>query len=229
MMRTKQLTQRPVEYYLGLSYPVTLYPDPTGGFTAEIKDLPGCLTQGETADEAMENIQDAKALWIETTYDDGKEIPVPSTDEQYSGKLLLRISRSLHRKLAEQAEQEGVSLNSHLGILLTESYQLKQDLLVISGLILRRNKKMAINCNGTKQGGAIILPEELQQCLDAMIPDGAETPIEITLPMTEEDREKLDEIAGKYVDDGELEKVLAEIYRLRDANVGTYDKIANGD
>lgn len=33
--------------YLKLIYPITLYPDSEGGYVAEIKDLPGCLTQGE--------------------------------------------------------------------------------------------------------------------------------------------------------------------------------------
>jgi antitoxin HicB len=64
--------------YLRLSYPVTLYPEPEGGYVAMIKDLPGCMTQGETPDEVMANIEEARQLWIETAFEFGDEIPLPS-------------------------------------------------------------------------------------------------------------------------------------------------------
>lgn len=70
-----------LDYYLNLNYPITLYPDTeVGGYVAEIQDLPGCLTQGETLEEDLENINEARELWIETVYDDGGEIPLPRTD-----------------------------------------------------------------------------------------------------------------------------------------------------
>ncbi|MFM7370356.1 MAG: type II toxin-antitoxin system HicB family antitoxin, partial [Sphaerospermopsis kisseleviana] len=44
-----KFVKQSLEYYLNLKYSVTLYPDAEqGGYVAEIKDLPGCLTQGET-------------------------------------------------------------------------------------------------------------------------------------------------------------------------------------
>lgn len=67
-----------LEYYLNLPYAVTVYPEPEGGYVAVIKDLPGCMTQGETADEIMENIEEARQLWIETAYDFDDLIPLPS-------------------------------------------------------------------------------------------------------------------------------------------------------
>ena len=42
-----------LNYYLTLNYPITIYPDPDSGYVAEIKDLPGCLTQGETIEETL--------------------------------------------------------------------------------------------------------------------------------------------------------------------------------
>ena len=110
----KQIETASLEYYLNLQYPVTLYPDPEGGYVAEIKDLPGCLTQGETLEETMININEARELWIETAYEAGDNIPLPTTDDSYSGKLMLRIPKSLHRRLAEIAKTEGVSLNQYL-------------------------------------------------------------------------------------------------------------------
>ncbi len=59
----------------------------------------------------MANIIEARELWIETAYEAGDDIPLPSKDETYSGKLLLRMPKSLHRRLALVAERENVSLN----------------------------------------------------------------------------------------------------------------------
>ncbi|MGB7415668.1 MAG: type II toxin-antitoxin system HicB family antitoxin [Thermosynechococcaceae cyanobacterium] len=73
--------------YLDLNYPVTLHADSEGGYVAEIRELPGCMTQGETLEEAMENINEARQLWIETVYASGKrDIPLPSTEREYSGQ-----------------------------------------------------------------------------------------------------------------------------------------------
>jgi antitoxin HicB len=110
---------KPLEYYLELNYPVTLYRAEEGGFAAEIEDLPGCLTQGETIEEVTENIEEARQLWIKAAYEDGVEIPIPRTDEEYSGRFLVRIPKSLHRRLAEQARYEGVSLNQHVESMLS--------------------------------------------------------------------------------------------------------------
>jgi predicted RNase H-like HicB family nuclease len=110
-----------LEYYLGLRYPVTLVPEAEGGYTATINDLPGCVSVGETAEEAMEMIEDARRLWLEVAYEHGDEIPLPSTERAYGGKVLVRMPPSLHRRLLEQAEAEGVSLNQHIVTLLAEA------------------------------------------------------------------------------------------------------------
>jgi len=108
-----------IEKYLGLKYPITLYEAPEGGFVTEIEELPGCLAEGETLEEAYENIENARRAWIETAYEDGIDIPLPRTEKQYSGKFVVRIMRTLHRELAEQAEREGVSLNQYVESILS--------------------------------------------------------------------------------------------------------------
>ena len=118
---SKKTERESLDFYLERKYPVTLYPALEGGYVAEIKDLPGCVTQGETAEESMAEVEDAHVLWIETAYEHGDDIPLPCTDTQYSGKTLLRMPRSLHQKLAEGAEREGISLNQHLVSLLSEA------------------------------------------------------------------------------------------------------------
>lgn len=73
------LTQiKSLKYYLSLKYPMSIYSE-EGGYTIMIPDLDGCMTQGETLQEAINNIDEARELWIETVYSSGKkEIPFPS-------------------------------------------------------------------------------------------------------------------------------------------------------
>ena len=49
-----------------------------GGFIAIVPDLPGCMSDGETPTEAVENVQDAIATWIEAAHDVGHAVPEPS-------------------------------------------------------------------------------------------------------------------------------------------------------
>lgn len=79
MTQNKQLERPSLEYYLSLKYPMSVYPEAEGGYTIIIPDLPGCMSQGETLEEAMNNINEARELWLETVYlNNKKEIPLPS-------------------------------------------------------------------------------------------------------------------------------------------------------
>jgi antitoxin HicB len=49
-----------------------------GGFVATAPDLPGCMSDGATPEEALTNVQDAIATWIEAAKDLGHDIPKPS-------------------------------------------------------------------------------------------------------------------------------------------------------
>jgi predicted RNase H-like HicB family nuclease len=122
MPKKKKTERESLDFYLSLKYPITLYPDPDPeiGYVVEIKDLPGCMTQGETVDQAMSNIEEARELWIEAVYEQGNDIPLPSTEHHYSGRVLLRMPRSLHQQLVENAEQEEVSFNQYVVSLLSE-------------------------------------------------------------------------------------------------------------
>ena len=51
--------------------------------------------------------------WIEAKLEAGFQVPVPIDIEKYSGKFVLRLPKSLHAKLAKEAEQEGASLNQY--------------------------------------------------------------------------------------------------------------------
>jgi antitoxin HicB len=64
-----------------LTYPVVVEPLPAeegGGFLATAPDLPGCMSDGETPEEALRSVQDAIAEWIEEARRLGREVPKPS-------------------------------------------------------------------------------------------------------------------------------------------------------
>ena len=64
-------------------YPIVLHLETEGGYTVEIKELPGCITQGETLEEALEMIEDAKNAWITINLELGNPIPLPSTEHEF--------------------------------------------------------------------------------------------------------------------------------------------------
>jgi predicted RNase H-like HicB family nuclease len=64
-----------------LEYPVVVEPLPAedgGGFVATVPDLPGCMSDGATPEEALTNVQDAISTWIEAAQDLGHAVPKPS-------------------------------------------------------------------------------------------------------------------------------------------------------
>lgn len=111
---TTATEHKPLEYYLNLKYPVTLEAAPEGGYFVQIEDLPGCYSQGESVEEAMEMIDEARQLWLESAYEDDLDIPLPRGQREYSGKFNVRFPKSLHRRLDQMADREGVSLNQFL-------------------------------------------------------------------------------------------------------------------
>jgi antitoxin HicB len=64
-----------------LEYPVVVQPlsaEDGGGFIATVPDLPGCMSDGETPQEATANVQEAIAAWIESAHDMDHEVPQPT-------------------------------------------------------------------------------------------------------------------------------------------------------
>lgn len=116
------MSEQDFERFMSLPYRIELYPDQAGGFVAAIPDLPGCVTQAETQETALTLIEDAKAAWISTALEQSITIPTPGAHPgTYSGKLNVRLPKSLHRALAIRAEEEGVSLNHLIVYKLTQT------------------------------------------------------------------------------------------------------------
>ena len=111
-----------LDEYMALPYKIEIMPDADeGGFAARLPELPGCITVGETKEDALANIEDAKRAWIEAAMEDGLSIPEPLSLDDYSGQFKLRIPKSLHRSLAEHAREEGTSMNQYCLYLLSKN------------------------------------------------------------------------------------------------------------
>jgi antitoxin HicB len=83
-------------------------------WTASVEELPGCTSHGKTSDAALDGIEAAMAKWIEIALEEGREIPEPKSATTHSGRLLLRMPRTLHADLTRASEREGVSLNQFI-------------------------------------------------------------------------------------------------------------------
>lgn len=118
-----------VEYYMSLPYKIELYPDvEEGGYAVACPELPGCLSCGETIEEAIGSINDAKIAWITAALEEGYSIPEPSKVDEYSGQFKIRMPKSLHKKLAEHSKEEGISMNQYCIYLLSmnDAYHMKE-------------------------------------------------------------------------------------------------------
>ncbi len=110
---------KPLGEYLAMEYPFQVIASVDGGYVIRFPDLPGCVSQTDDLADIGMIADEIRQLWIETEYEAGADIPLPSYAVEHSGKFNLRLPRSLHRKLAESADNEGVSLNQYVTTLLS--------------------------------------------------------------------------------------------------------------
>ena len=69
-----------LDYYLSLPYTIELTPDVDGYWFAEIPLLEGCMTNGESREDALAMMDDAKRAWLETALELGLPIPEPESE-----------------------------------------------------------------------------------------------------------------------------------------------------
>ncbi len=89
-----------------------------GGYLIEFPEFPGCIADGETPEEAMQEGADALKSYLETLHQLGR--PVPSEGDIFGGQWRQRVPRSLHAALVRRADREGVSLNMLVTTMLAE-------------------------------------------------------------------------------------------------------------
>jgi len=103
-----------IDEYMKLPYKMEIIPDlEEGGYAVCWPELPGCVTCGDTLEDAVRNADEAKYVWLEAALEDGLTIPEPASLDDYSGQFKLRLPKSLHRDLSEQAKAEGISMNQY--------------------------------------------------------------------------------------------------------------------
>ncbi len=66
---------------LRMRYRVHIQQDEDGVFVAEVPSLPGCLSQGRTREEAVANVREAMAAYVESLEEHGEPIPPPIDEE----------------------------------------------------------------------------------------------------------------------------------------------------
>lgn len=113
----KCMANKDLAYYMALPYTIQIRPiqDESGSYYyATVAELDGCHSHGETVEEAFAMIRDAMEGYFEVKLEHGDDIPEPAVLDAYSGKFNVRLPKTLHRQLAEQAAREGVSLNQYV-------------------------------------------------------------------------------------------------------------------
>ena len=112
----------PFEAYTHVVSPLSA--EDGGGFLITFPDLPGCMSDGETIEAAIENGRDAFISWVSARVDMKKTIPKPVIREvkvdNFSGRFVQRVPKSLHARLAMQAKKDGVSLNTFILSIISE-------------------------------------------------------------------------------------------------------------
>ena len=94
-----------------------------GGYLVEYPDIPGCMSDGESIEEAIANGREALRDCVDVFNESGREVPKPSIE---AAQWRQRLPRTLYSKLKKHAEDEGVSINSLVTAMIAEAIGAKQ-------------------------------------------------------------------------------------------------------
>jgi len=102
---TKTKVRREVEEIIRKPYAVELtYGEhPDEGVVAQVAEWPGCMTAGDSREEALAHIEDAMRDWVEDRL--ARDLDIPEPMAAYSGKVLLRMPRDIHRAAEQRARR----------------------------------------------------------------------------------------------------------------------------
>lgn len=105
------MSSQAISKYLARPYSKVLVRDETGGYVAEVLEFPGCITEGDTPDEAIRNLDEAMEDWLKAVLESRMSVPEPLASQGYSGRLVVRMPKWVHKEAARYALADGVSLN----------------------------------------------------------------------------------------------------------------------
>jgi antitoxin HicB len=117
----KARTNRNLDQYQFTVRPLSR--DEGGGYLVEYPDIPGCMSDGETIQEAIANGREALRDCIEVFSESGRKLPKPSIA---AAQWRQRLPRTLYAKLTRQAESDGVSINSLVTAIIAEAIGSRQ-------------------------------------------------------------------------------------------------------
>jgi antitoxin HicB len=92
--------------------------DEGGGYLVEYPDIPGCMSDGDTVEQAIVNGREALRDCVEVFRESGRKLPKPGVE---AAQWRQRLPRTLYSKLTRQAESEGVSINSLVTAIIAEA------------------------------------------------------------------------------------------------------------
>ena len=123
-----------INYYINLPYKIEIIKiseEEGGGYLARLPQFgdTGIIGDGETKEEALKNLENAKQLRFEKYLKEGLKIPKPTIEsDDYNGRIFLEIPKYLHRDIAFGAKSNGVDINIFLtSILSKEMSKLKNE------------------------------------------------------------------------------------------------------
>jgi antitoxin HicB len=110
-----------LEEYLALPYTMMVkWSADDQLYVARVKEIERCTGHGDNEAEALAMLRDNLRDWVAFCLEAGDQVPVPSELEHLpSGKWLQRVPKSLHKRVIECAEADGVSLNAFVTVCLS--------------------------------------------------------------------------------------------------------------
>lgn len=89
-----------------------------GGYLVEYPDVPGCMSDGETIEEAVRHGREALLDCLDVFKESGRKTPKPSIG---AAQWRQRVPRTLYSRLTKHGETEGVSINSLVTTIIAEA------------------------------------------------------------------------------------------------------------
>lgn len=120
-----------------LVYPACFYQEEDGSYSVELPDLKGCISQGDSLEEAIQMAEDAALGWLLTSVEDGEDLPKPSDiknikleneegfvslllldltsySQKYSSRKSVKKTLTIPMWLNERAEKCGINFSKTL-------------------------------------------------------------------------------------------------------------------
>lgn len=106
------MVNKDIDYYMGLNWSYRFeWSEEDNGYIASVLELKGCMSFGETIEDAIAMIKDALLSYLTASLECGDEIPEPLKPTNYKGNITYRTNPEKHYKLALRAKSDGISLN----------------------------------------------------------------------------------------------------------------------